>query len=267
MDNVWIGIKKNGKSYLSLNGNALKYTNWVNGRPLNQTDVNCVEISVDEQDKWLDVKCEKKNAVLCEKGQQWNNAKIENVLQQIRNNYSERMDLIEATNKKELDLLKQNQTNFLNLIDQLKQNQTSSLNLINMQRRELDNLKQNQTSSFKLIDAQQKELDNLKQNPVPIGFIYVQLSGQSEPHTLWPQTEWNNISPKYAGLFFRAEGGNADSFGETQSEQARSLQIRNGQYSEIGIATGFTDNEFQTNPYTVTNKFYQIKNLYRRYGG
>src|SRR5699024_2637135 len=33
----------------------------------------------------------------------------------------------------------------------------------------------------------QQEIVNLKQNPIPLGFIYVQLSNQPEPKTLWPE--------------------------------------------------------------------------------
>ena len=171
---------------------GLKYRNWANGRPLNQTDVDCVEISVDEQNKWLDVKCEKKNAVLCEKYQDWSIPKIKNVLEQIRRQYSERMDLIEAnlvTREKEIVQLKLNQTRVLNRMEtklnELDQFNKLSTNLIDTQRKDLDQLIKNQTNSLNSIYAQRKQLDQLLQNPVPIGFIYVQLSGQSEPsHSL-----------------------------------------------------------------------------------
>ena len=50
----------------------------------------------------------------------------------------------------------------------------------------------------------------------PIGFIYVQYSGQSDPTSLFGGT-WQNISSSYAGRFFRAEGGSAVAFGSNQS--------------------------------------------------
>lgn len=63
---------------------------------------------------------------------------------------------------------------------------------------------------------------------VPIGFVYVQLSGQPEPSTLWPQTQWENISSTYAGLFFRVVGGGSAAFGETQNENSpRITEIKN----------------------------------------
>jgi hypothetical protein len=47
---------------------------------------------------------------------------------------------------------------------------------------------------------------------IPIGFIYVQLPGQSQPAAIWPEYTWTNVSNTYAGLFFRAEGGMAGEF-------------------------------------------------------
>ena len=51
----------------------------------------------------------------------------------------------------------------------------------------------------------------------PVGFVYVQFSGQSAPNALWGGT-WQNVSNLYAGLFFRAEGGVAAAFGSKQGE-------------------------------------------------
>jgi len=53
------------------------------------------------------------------------------------------------------------------------------------------------------------------QQTMPVGSVYVQFSGQTDPTTLFGGT-WDNISDTYAGLFFRTEGGDAAAFGETQ---------------------------------------------------
>ncbi|XP_037032039.1 uncharacterized protein LOC119071278 [Bradysia coprophila] len=50
------------------------------------------------------------------------------------------------------------------------------------------------------------------ENPVPIGFIYVQLSEQPDPQILWPTVSWEQVTSLYAGLFFRAEGPTSNSF-------------------------------------------------------
>lgn len=52
---------------------------------------------------------------------------------------------------------------------------------------------------------------------MPVGAIYVQFSGQTDPTTLFGGT-WDNVSSTYAGLFFRAEGGDAAVFGESQNQ-------------------------------------------------
>lgn len=48
---------------------------------------------------------------------------------------------------------------------------------------------------------------------VPVGFTYFQLPGEKDPTELFPSTYiWAEITDKFSGLFFRAEGGNAKSF-------------------------------------------------------
>jgi hypothetical protein len=76
---------------------------------------------------------------------------------------------------------------------------------------------------MKQINNQQSTIDNLKQNPVPIGFIYTQLPDQPEPMSLWPITEWVDVSSEYAGLFFRVEGGGSAAFGLPQEENSPRL--------------------------------------------
>ncbi len=51
----------------------------------------------------------------------------------------------------------------------------------------------------------------------PIGMIYVQFNGQAEPSSIFGG-KWSNISSTYAGKFFRAEGGQAASFGSSQTD-------------------------------------------------
>lgn len=64
---------------------------------------------------------------------------------------------------------------------------------------------------------------NLKKNPVPVGFTYVQLPREKAPQEIWPQMEWEDVSADYAGVFFRAVGGNAAEFGELQEENSPRL--------------------------------------------
>lgn len=64
-----------------------------------------------------------------------------------------------------------------------------------------------------------KDIQSILDKLMPVGFIYTQFSGQSAPSDLFGGT-WSNVSSTYAGLFFRAEGGNAAAFGSTQTDGA-----------------------------------------------
>ena len=57
----------------------------------------------------------------------------------------------------------------------------------------------------------------------PVGEIYIQFPGKEDPQTLYGRGSWSNISNEFAGLFFRAEGGNANVFGGGSQED----KIRN----------------------------------------
>ena len=75
------------------------------------------------------------------------------------------------------------------------------------------------------------------QSSMPVGSVYVQFSGQADPTTLFGGT-WDNISDTYAGLFFRAEGGAAAAFGETQGGGAPNIQGTFGNSSTFQTVTG-----------------------------
>ena len=62
-------------------------------------------------------------------------------------------------------------------------------------------------------------IDNLSKQQgslIPMGFLYTQLPEQSTPQELWPDMVWAEVTQKYAGLFFRAEGKNSEPFGKIQ---------------------------------------------------
>lgn len=71
---------------------------------------------------------------------------------------------------------------------------------------------------------------------MPVGSVYVQFSGQTDPTTLFGGT-WDNISDTYAGLFFRAEGGNAAAFGETQGCGAPNITGTFSPHKTLGFFT------------------------------
>ena len=86
-NNVWIGIKKTENTFKWLDETDVKYTNWAKDRPINNSnDYNCVEISLDPTlfGKWMDSKCSKKNAVLCQKIQPWSFTRLQTILLETR---------------------------------------------------------------------------------------------------------------------------------------------------------------------------------------
>lgn len=65
---------------------------------------------------------------------------------------------------------------------------------------------------------------NISLLKVPIGFIYMQLPYTQEPMTLWPSSQWRDISEEYAGLFFRVLGNGSERFDSVQSEGYKKLE-------------------------------------------
>ena len=70
---------------------------------------------------------------------------------------------------------------------------------------------------------------------IPIGFLYTQLPDQSSPDVLWPNMKWTEVTQSYAGLFFRAEGGNSSSYGQLQLASAPHLDLVNHHRNDYNI--------------------------------
>ena len=86
----------------------------------------------------------------------------------------------------------------------------------------------------------------------PVGFVYVQFSGQSAPNALWGGT-WQNVSNLYAGLFFRAEGGAAAAFGSSQAEGLPNITGKiSGEY--ISLFSYLTTSGAFTSPINQTKE-------------
>ena len=76
---------------------------------------------------------------------------------------------------------------------------------------------------------------------LPIGFIYLQLRGQSTPDMLFGTSgKWQDVSNLYAGEFFRANGGNSSSFGTVQQEGLPNItgQFNTSNVGILGDSTG-----------------------------
>lgn len=73
---------------------------------------------------------------------------------------------------------------------------------------------------------------------IPVGFNYVQYPGESAPADIFGGT-WENISAQFAGMFFRAEGGNAATFGESQNDGAPNITGAFGGISDVSASGAF----------------------------
>jgi hypothetical protein len=88
----------------------------------------------------------------------------------------------------------------------------------------------------------------------PVGICYTQYPNTPTPMTLFGGT-WANISSMYAGLFFRAEGGNAGAFNPTGvTVQSQDIQPHNHiQYTDGVDDKNFTDLVGQYPPGDASN--------------
>lgn len=103
---------------------------------------------------------------------------------------------------------------------------------------------------------------------MPVGAIYVQFAGQTDPTTLFGGT-WENVSSIYAGLFFRAEGGAAAAFGFSQGGGAPNIvgfmgnvQMANWASTGAFYPNGTDGNEYNWNEFRAGGSGQRGINMY-----
>jgi len=97
-------------------------------------------------------------------------------------------------------------------------------------------------------------LDKINQvsDSLPTGFVYTQYPGQPEPAAAFSGT-WLNITSLYAGLFFRAEGGNALAFNAgTQLDSLQDHTHDNLGSAAAGGAGGYAQSASNVSQPTVS---------------
>ena len=105
------------------------------------------------------------------------------------------------------------------------------------------------------LDVLRFAIDNIeekvKNSIIPIGFIYTQLPNQSAPHEMWTNTSWTEVTHEYSGLFFRAEGGDSESFGILQQAKQERLNKWEASFVAISSSSKAKDNgDFGSNQTT-----------------
>jgi hypothetical protein len=152
-----------------------------------------------EDGDWKDVPCQRPNYVLCETLQTWaGNELLAAIL-------SLRLELAASNSKVE-----DHQSKIEDQQNKIEDHQSK-------------------------IADQQTKIENLQKNPVPIGFIYVQLPNKPAPQEIWREVAWTQRTAQYAGLFFRAEGGESAAFGTNQGQSSpRVTNVAMYQYETEG---------------------------------
>lgn len=96
----------------------------------------------------------------------------------------------------------------------------------------------------------------------PIGEVYVQYPNQKTPNELWGQVStWTEITSEYAGLFFRAAGGNAAAFGTEQADAIKTHTTGSESRSHTHTTTSQSTSTTSTNgehSHTVANYTGQV---------
>jgi hypothetical protein len=200
VDAVWIGAKYSSNKFKWADDSDLSFTNWAEGCPSNTLHKACVQMVPEGSSigKWTDEPCNKNNKVVCQRMQNWPISRLQKTF---------------------LDARKELQDSLEDVRKQLKESQEDRKQLSSSLEDVRKQLKESQEDRKQLNSS----LEDVRKNPVPIGFIYVQLPSQPEPKTLWSMVEWKDVTSDYAGLFFRAEGGNSFPFGQTQSSDSPRL--------------------------------------------
>lgn len=112
------------------------------------------------------------------------------------------------------------------------QNKLADKNYVDTKQDALTQAQQDAVNSG-ITAAKVAQYDNFTEEGVfniahPIGEVYVQFPNESEPATLYGRGTWTEITSSYAGLFFRAAGGNAAAFGTNQAEELPNIKGNSG---------------------------------------
>ena len=102
-----------------------------------------------------------------------------------------------------------------------------------------------ETTHREIADLKQSLASVKKENMIPLGFIYVQLPKEKAPSTIWSSMVWTDVTSDYAGLFFRAGGGDAAAFGSIQEDHTRNLvSVKSGVNFDLGNHCSHTPDKF-----------------------
>jgi len=236
---VWIGATRVSETDFEwADGSLVEYANWAIDSPSATDGKDCVAMQSrlqrmeDEDGKWKDLSCNTPNYFVCETRPSWSVEDILEVLLATR----------KALNKTKEDL------------DTTKEELKSTNLDLETTKADLAATDNNLQETIATLGKTDETLRNVVSNPVPIGFIYTQYSGQPDPTAIWPGVSWKDITANYAGLFFRAEGGNSAPFGTVQdADSPRVTYIENADTPPYAHAISIPAGEWSEYLYTGYN--------------
>ncbi|XP_054154840.1 uncharacterized protein LOC128953381 [Oppia nitens] len=98
VESIWLGAKVKQQQMTWMDNSNVTYTNWLDGRPCNSSDVECVEMLADpQQGKWYDRACNKRNQVVCQLMQSMPVSELEKLI----------LQTIDQVNKLQIELASQ----------------------------------------------------------------------------------------------------------------------------------------------------------------
>ncbi|XP_054154771.1 C-type lectin-like [Oppia nitens] len=112
VESIWLGAKVKQTIMTWMDNTNVTYSNWLDGRPSNISDVECVEMLADpQQGKWDDLACNKRNQVVCQSMQSMPVSDLEKFKLETRKYAVDQINKLQielASQKDELDKLKSN---------------------------------------------------------------------------------------------------------------------------------------------------------------
>jgi hypothetical protein len=179
VDTVWIAAKRlegNSSQFEWNDGPLADFTNWAEGSTVDEDDRNCVEMrpanainkssipepSIDVSNgKWVKVKCEKRNLVLCQKLQTWSFLHFQktflNTRKEIKDSFEEVTKKLDSTTNQLSDTRKE--------LENTRNQLSTTKNELTDTKIDLISSKNNLRSTINDLETTRNQLNHIQQNP------------------------------------------------------------------------------------------------------
>ncbi len=155
VDNVWIGAKYSSNKFKWTDGSEVSFTNWAEGSPSNTAKKACVQMVPEgsSMGKWVDVTCNKKNLVVCQKMQTWSLSRLQETLLDARKELQGSLDDV----RKQLKDSEENRKQLKSSLEDARKELQVSLEDV---RKQLKDSKKNREQLKSSLENARKELQD-----------------------------------------------------------------------------------------------------------